>query len=226
MKRLPLLLAAILTVSCFSNIIAGTSSRVDSLPTPEEVTLPEWRLPKWRFAVDAAYKYRTSGIGTYNGDKPASPWTEFIDRSKHGYSYGASITRFSDTSLGFGLKFEGEHYSCTGSGLKYKLNTFYIGPEFIGRIPIRNCRHAVILSMSYGYVAFRETLTGNYEILTLKNGGFKGSFEAGFDFRVREKIFLGLKFIYDGGVDWCVKINGEEYRHGFDAFGIGGGIRF
>ncbi len=71
-----------------------------------------------------------------------------------------------------------------------------------------------------GYVAYRETVTEGSLAIQYKAGGFKTTFEIGFDIRLGGKAFWGLKIAATGGT---VKIN--DIKNSLNTIELGSGLR-
>ncbi len=188
-------------------------------------TEPEHKLPGWRIAFDVAYSHRTAKIGenTSGGNMSDSEWTEFMRGLMSGVSYGASITGFFNSVYGLGAKFVGNHYSNRG----FNADTYYIAPEFMLRVPNRDLSNIWIFSISAGYVGYRESFkSGDTSASSQMVGGIKSTAEVGFDFRIAQGVYMGLKLVSSVGAVRLKTEYGESVMNSLHAIEIGGGIRF
>ncbi len=112
-------------------------------------------------------------------------------------------------------------YTANVRGISDVVNTYYIAPEFVGRVPTRNNKNVWIFTVSAGYVSYNEKI----EMLSYSNGGFKSTLEAGFDIRLGGAIFLGFKLaVTSGAINF--KADGKNYKESLNAIELGGGLRF
>ncbi len=194
--------------------------------TEQSIFQPEYTLPNLRFAVDVAYSYRTAKLAKNEIEGMSDDeWREFANRGRSGIAYSVGITPFFNTRFGLGAKFVGNHYRSRGFGLTDKVNTYYIAPEFLVRLPTRSFKNAWIISLSAGYVAYNEKVFIGDTVAKLNKGGFKSMFEAGFDFRLERNLFMGVKLAMGGGTI-KFKSGGKTHRESLEAFEIGAGLRF
>lgn len=178
---------------------------------------------KWRFALDAAYSHRVATMYNPDGGSLGEEYKQFVGKYRRGITYGASITRFGSERFGAGAKFAGNRYSADAHGLSGRIDTYYIAPEFVVRLPGRT--GAWIFSASIGYLAYREKVNVGIFNMEVKESGVKTLIEAGYDFRLADKLFLGLKIgLSAGGVG--IEQVAEDYFESIQALEIGGGIRF
>ena len=230
-------------ILCFILLVGAVSSpfgaSAQTLPPfelqiPEEpeavevqtaIPAPEYTFGKVRFALDVAGSIRVGKA--YDGDiyGLTSSGTNPVEQLRYGISYGASITGFSNTSFGWGAKFIGNHYSMNYDELSDKINTFYIGPEFVTRLPTASRRNAWVFAASMGYVHYTEKLEYETQESVLNKGGFKTVVEAGYDIRMGRNSFFGLKIALTAGYI-PFKIDGETHNESLNAIEIGGGFRF
>lgn len=185
---------------------------------------PERKLSRVRFALDAMYSYRIADRLEVPSGVPTSVWRKFENGMLSGFSYGVSITGFFNDNSGLGGKFVGSHYSSKMSYLSLsgyardKIDMFYIAPEYIARIPDRNSGNMWVFGYSLGLVVFMEEGTGIY----LNRVGFRTGIEAGYDFRINEGVYFGLKAaLYTGSV-----YLDPGNRISLNSIEVGGGFRF
>lgn len=197
-----------------------------SASAPLYLSVPEHRLNRWRVALDAGYNCRTGKIGENKsgGELTDSEWRKLNEPLRHGVSYGISATAFYNDYYGIGMKFTGNHSENKIFGAKYGIDTYYFAPEFMTRLPMRNNKNLWILSMSMGYVSYVESVRQGLLKITYKAGGFKTTAEMGFDFRVADGFFLGLKLATAIGAIYVEGVNEDMILT--HAIEIGGGLRF
>jgi hypothetical protein len=149
-----------------------------------------------------------------------------LEKLRYGFSYGVSVTPFFNTRFGLGAKFVGTRYSSSGYGLTDKVNTFYVAPEFVVRLPVGLHKNAWVFAASMGYVHYSDKATvKNGAQARFTKGGVKSTIEAGFDFRISKGAFFGLKMVIAAGYI-PVEIKGYEYNESLNAIELGGGFRF
>jgi hypothetical protein len=194
-----------------------------ALPSADIPALePENMFNKVRFALDVVYSHRiVDDIDTPYG---FSEWDKYARSLTSGISYGASITSFSSTYCGFGGKFVGSYYSADIGQQETTINTYYIGPEFIARVPTSGFNNAWIFGVSLGYVSYNETNDGGIDT-GFYEGGFKGYAELGYDIRLDKGVFMGLKFAASYGAVYAGAFS-ENNKVSQYAIEIGGGLRF
>ncbi len=232
-------------ILCFILLAGAVSSPFGSvaqtlppfeLQTQEETETVEVKLPesapkytfgKVRFALDVGLSVRLGKtVEGAMGDLTSEETTEFLEQMRYGFTYGASLTGFFNTRFGMGAKFVGNNYSADSHGYTANVNTFYIAPEFVIRLPVGSHRNALIFSASMGYVHFIQKL--NYGVLkapTISKGGLKAVVEASIDFRIAKNVFFGPKVAITAGVV-SAEIDGETIEESLNAIEIGGGFRF
>ncbi len=232
-------------IFCFILLVGAVSSPFGSaaqtlppfeLQIPEETETvevqlsdpaPRYTFGKMRFALDVGGSVRLgkTAEGTMSG-LTSEETTEFFEKMRYGFTYGASLTGFFNTRFGLGAKFSGNNYSAKGHGYATNVNTFYIAPEFVIRLPIGSHRNAWIFSASMGYVHFIQKMNyGEFKAPTISKGGLKAVVEASIDFRIAKNVFFGPKVAITAGVV-SMEIDGENIDESLNAIEIGGGFRF
>ncbi len=196
---------------------------VSSAPAP-----PVFELSKWRFALDAAFSLRTAKISdnTSSSGLTDEQWKQLLSGLKKGVAYGVGVTRFFNNFYGLGAKFVGNHYANKLMGMKFGVDAWYFAPEFMMRAPTRNLKNAWIISISAGYVAYRESISDGRQKLSESTGGFKTTTEFGYDFRLSKGVSMGLKLVASSGAVHISDGSGGKVKNSLNAIEIGGGIRF
>ncbi len=120
----------------------------------------------------------------------------------------------------------GNHYANKLMGMKFGVDAWYFAPEFMMRAPTRNLKNAWIISISAGYVAYRESISDGRQKLSESTGGFKTTTEFGYDFRLSKGVSMGLKLVASSGAVHISDGSGGKVKNSLNAIEIGGGIRF
>ncbi|MDR2890856.1 MAG: hypothetical protein LBV18_04550 [Alistipes sp.] len=173
---------------------------------------PEMKLPKSRIALDIMYSARIFDRGVSGLDSRAE------SDLANGFSWGFAAAGFSNDIHGFGGKIVGSHYSSDLVEGGCNINMFYFAPEYVARIADRNNVNMWVFSCSLGPVVYDES-TGGVDINRI---GFRTGLDIGYDFRVGEGVWMGLKAgLYSGSIRLS-----DDYGISLNSFEIGGGLRF
>ncbi len=191
------------------------------MPQDEWTVKPVYEFSKARTAIDVAYSHIY--IPLSDNIVGSSAVEEFMDGLRGGVALGISTTSFYNDRCGWGGKFAFNRYSNSMSDLKTTINTYYLGLEFLVRIPAANSSGAWILSLSAGPVFYDEKM----EITRYKDSsmffGFKSTAEIGYDIRLSKNVFLGFKLASNLVI---VKVNYQDDLNNASAIEVGGGLRF
>lgn len=187
------------------------------------------KLSPWRFALDATWSCRISKIADNmsNGTMTDTQWKDLNEGLRNGVTLGMSATRFlKDNINGIGGKFTWSRYSHSDYGLKFGVDMFYFGPEYLIRIPSKNGKGVWICALSAGYANYRERTSDGSVSLNYNKGGFKSTVDMGYDFRLADGIFLGLKISVTEGTVRIPMPDGSKMKNSLNTLEMGGGLRF
>ena len=168
---------------------------------------------KLRISFDVGYTCRTA---------------RFMDElskavlNKNGIVYGADIHYFHSENGGIGVKFIGHGYSSD-----VNVNTIFIGPSIISKKMTIEQNGAWISGFSVGYVSYKEKIEMGTIDASYSKGGFGLNGELGYDFRMDENLFWGVKISFFTGLVIFDNIPGmETKKNNLSAIDISTGIRF
>lgn len=181
-----------------------------------EANVPEQQIKqsKVRIALDFGYSYR---VAKAEDDYMKS----FINKMRSGYVYGIDIHGLHESGIGIGVKFTGHHYSYSESGLSDKVNTYYIAPSLIFQRVYRK-GNVFYYGASIGFLAYREKAEVSWYSTSVSEQGVGFTVDIGYDFRLRNNDFLGLKLaLIAGKVDI-----GNDVKESLAAIDISVGYRF
>lgn len=185
----------------------------------EEAVVQQQEESRWRFGVDAAFSYRTAKAA----DGINGALKDFVNKMRPGIGYGVDAHYFVGRrrEYGIGARFFGRYASRSEIALKDKQHTFLVAPSVIYRSFSKNNKGAGIVGVSFGYLSYNEKITMDGYSESFSESGVGSSVDFGYDFRLNDKLWLGVKF---SAVSGTVQIYGEDENT--SSINLGVGLRF
>lgn len=145
-----------------------------------------------RLSIDLGYAHRIAKMAE------GIP-SDFAGKMRSGYAFGGDILYFPVQSWGIGAAFNGRIFNAKMSNIEDKAQMYYIAAMGVWRKFDRNNKNALVIGSSIGYLMFKDTFTTKFSATTgansisISNGGLGTSFEIGYDIRIGERSFIGIK---------------------------------
>lgn len=183
-------------------------SRVISRTRPvKSDSLKKLSTPQWRISLHGGYACRLGEMVSVN-------WMlhDYMEKLRHGFFYGADVTGYFTESMGVGVKFSGFGTKISQdvtveydggrqeSGLMSdNISIRYIGPMLSYRLLSHNYRNALIFNTGIGGLAYTDEVV-LIDPFTIRGTAIGYLLELGYDFRVSDKVSLGVSVSSISGV--------------------------
>lgn len=179
--------------------------------------------PRFRFAVDAGWQYRTAKTE----GSLSSQWKEHINKMKSGFHYDVQAAYFFTETMGVEPMFSqqlfshslgngtlsDEHGNVLGSGYANEKITFsYIGANYIMRYFDSKKKNCWIFSLGLGYLGYKDVfLFDNVAYKTITASTLATVASIGYDIGLSKELALGFKVSATSGMfrDYKETINGS-----------------
>lgn len=198
--------------------------------------------PQWRISLQGGYSYRLGETASVN-------WMlqDYMEKLRHGFFYGADVTGYFMESMGAGVKFSGfgtkvsQEVTVEYDGgrqesalLSDNISIRYFGPMLSYRLISRDFRNSLIINTGVGYLGYTDKVVF-IDPYTIKGSAVGYLLELGYDFRISDKVSLGLlvssvsgvmkKYRTDASGVWRTVILEEYQRESLSHLDFSFGVR-
>ncbi len=230
MKKLLFMLSAFVCLSAAAQtetietpgesiIVSRYTDEMTEIPVAEVTPVQPFK--RWWFGADAGFSYRIAPVA----EGISAELIDFIDKMRGGLVYGLDVHYAFTPEHLWGMRFAGHYYANSQGGISDKINIFYLASSYMGKIWNRHQTGAFILGASFGLLHFSEKI--NRQSI-LSQIGLGRTLYIGYDFRLLEKVYLGITLTMTGGsVNTGLTDGYGNYLYeSTEAFELGIGLRF
>jgi len=172
--------------------------------------LERFAYPRFRFAINAGFGYRTAGF-----PEDINPDIKnFLQKMRSGFHLDLGATYFFSEWLGFGLNYnvffasneeDGWTWSPPGGGtpqhgkLGIQAQTTFVGPTFSWRLFDRQKRNCFMIDLGLGWLGHQEKTNIGTQHIKLDANAFGSYLNFGYDIWLSAATSLGFQFTIIGG---------------------------
>lgn len=216
---LRLAMACIFSIMVFNagaqNIVADNMNSAEERENPTDYPALDKQL---RFSIEGGYSHRLGKIVDEIPD-------EYAMKMRTGFNFGAELIYFPTEIWGIGAKYSGRIFNAHMANLEDRLNIHYFAPTAVIRRFDRRHRNAWVFGLSIGYISFREEVVSGGNVYKISQGGLGSSYEIGYDIRMTNRRFLGLKLSLTTG-SVTLGDYGSEQKENASSIDLSMGLRF